>query len=86
MKNNVYKSNFLTIWYYTFDAQDDQMYNNDIKPISLGFIGTKDEFREYMRKQQLFWGTAFFNIKKRHANAEQARKHKRLNDALIVRL
>lgn len=84
MKNNVYKSNFSTIWYYTFEAQDDQMYNNDIEAIPQSFIGTKDEFREFMREQQLFWGTAFFNIKKRHANAKQASAHKLKTTGLIV--
>lgn len=84
MKNNVYKSNFQTIWFYTFEAQDDRMYNNDIKPRKMGFIGTKDEFRYFMREQQIFWGTAFFNIRKRHANDEQARDHKMENGPLIV--
>lgn len=84
MKNNVYKSNYQTIWCYTFETQDDQMYNNDIKSKKIGYVGTKDEFNNYKEIQQIFWGTVFLNVKKRHANARQARDHKMENGGLIV--
>lgn len=58
-----------TIWRYDYLYCTDRMQEKDAYPMF--FIGTRDEWNEYVKNEVGLWGACPFSVTRRHATSQE---------------
>lgn len=66
-----FKHKGVIVWRFDYIWTDDYHWNLGYKEMRGSFIGTRSEWREFVRDEEWGQGFSFGHLEKRHANAKE---------------